>query len=167
MASGPSGRKTVAPSEPRAFSFCGARAGYRFPNDVRAPLAGRKNLLSGSSDNPTIISCHVPLRNAFSPLPVTLLVSQVSGAQLHRPDSRSDIGTLEVFLTAGAPSEDLFSAREEELFPSARHQIGQPVYLDLKTPFRPTKRRSAGLRQGYAPRRNSPSGLKRLPPRIY
>ena len=57
------------------------------PKDIQAPLAGRRNLSNGSSENPIIIHWHVPLRSAFSPLPFTLLVSRKSGAQLQRSDS--------------------------------------------------------------------------------
>ena len=171
---GPEGRQIVPPPvedppwrEAPSRVLCGAERGWGngLPNDIRGPLAGRKNLPNGSSDIPTIIPWHVPLRNALSPSPVTLLVSRIRRAQPHRLNSRSHTRTLEVFLAAGAPSEDLFYARGGELFPSAWHRRGCSAYLDLAPRFappaglshplpllprpRPAKRKSAGLRRGY------------------
>ena len=146
--------------------------GCRSPHDIGAPLAGRKNLPNGSIDNPAIIPCHVPLRNAFSPPPFPLLVSRIGGAQLSRLDSRSDIEAREVFLATGAPSDDLFTARESELFPSATNRIGPSANLDVGHRFappagllpflswvpRPRSAKSAELQTGL--HSSSPTGLK-------
>ena len=118
-----------APPEALSRALCGTERGWGTgrKNDLRAPLAGRKNLSNGASDNHPINPLYFPSRNAFSPHPVTLLASRMSGAQLQRLDSRSDIGTLEIFLAAEAPSQGLFSARVAGIFPSARHRRGRSV----------------------------------------
>ena len=41
---GPEGHQNVAPSEPRAFCFCGARAGYRRSQSHSSPACGAKEL---------------------------------------------------------------------------------------------------------------------------